>query len=145
MAAAISAPRPRAAPTPIAPCMCGETDDGGRSFAAPVTLLAGQYSFDAPWIAAGAGRTPSERNVYVVWASNGREGGDSVAMTRSTDGGAELKPPRTILTPDGPRRRARLRKSSSEHTAWYASRPTERVTPWDSSVRHIVARMAWPI
>ena len=72
------------------------TDDGGHSFSAPVTLLAGQY-FDAPWIAAGAGRTSSERNVYVVWASNAHEGGDSVAMTLSTDGGQTFRPPRTIL------------------------------------------------
>ena len=48
------------------------TDDGGRSFSAPVTLVTGGQYFDQPWIAAGAGQTPSERNVYVVWASNAR-------------------------------------------------------------------------
>jgi hypothetical protein len=77
------------------------TDDGGRGFSAPVTLLVGQY-FDHPGIAAGAGQTPSERNVYAVWASNGNEGGDSVAMTRSTDGGHSFEPPRTILDAHSP-------------------------------------------
>jgi hypothetical protein len=73
------------------------TDDGGRTFLAPVTLLAGGQYYDHPGIAAGAGRTPFERNVYVVWASNGNEGGDSVALRRSTDGGQSFEPPRTIL------------------------------------------------
>lgn len=73
------------------------TDDGGRSFSAPVTLLAGGHYFDHPGIAAGAGQTTSERNVYVVWASNGNEGGDSVALARSTDSGMSFEPPRTIL------------------------------------------------
>jgi hypothetical protein len=73
------------------------TDDGGRSFSAPVTMVSGGTYFDAPWIAAGAGRTTSERNVYVVWASNQNEGGDSVTMRRSTDGGLTYGPPLTIL------------------------------------------------
>jgi hypothetical protein len=46
------------------------TDDGGRSFSAPVTLVAGQY-FDHPGIAVGIGQAPSEHNVYVVWAAAG--------------------------------------------------------------------------
>src|SRR5262249_36322518 len=73
------------------------TNDGGRSFAAPVILVSGGEYFDQPWIAASAGRTSSERNVYVVWASNRHEGGDSVTMARSTDGGLTFAPPRTIL------------------------------------------------
>ena len=75
------------------------TDDGGRSFSSPVILVTGaggQY-FDQPWIAAGAGQTASAGNVYVVWASNGREGGDSVSIRRSTDGGQSFEPARTIL------------------------------------------------
>ena len=73
------------------------TDDGGRSFSAPVILVTGGQYFDQPWISAGAGQSPSERNVYVVWASNQHEGGDSVSMSRSTDGGQSFEPPRTIL------------------------------------------------
>jgi hypothetical protein len=78
------------------------TDDGGRSFSAPVTIVSGGKYFDAPWIAAGAGQTASERNVYVVWASNQNEGGDSVTMRRSTDGGMSYAPPRTILDAHSP-------------------------------------------
>jgi hypothetical protein len=68
------------------------TDDAGRSFAAPVILVTGGAYFDQPWVAAG-----SERNVYVVWASNRHEGGDSVSLARSTDGGESFEPARTIL------------------------------------------------
>jgi hypothetical protein len=78
------------------------TDDGGRSFSAPVTMVSGGTYFDAPWIAAGTGQTPSERNVYVVWASNKNEGGDSVTMRRSTDGGLSYGPARTILDARSP-------------------------------------------
>ncbi len=78
------------------------TDDGGRSFSAPVTLVSGGQYFDAPWIAAGAGQTPSERNVYAIWASNQNEGGDSVTMRRSTDGGVSFEPARTILDARSP-------------------------------------------
>ena len=70
------------------------TDDGGRSFSAPVTLLEGQYC-DHPWLATGQGQTPSEYNVYVAWAA-----GDSktaLDFTRSTDGGKSFEPPRRIL------------------------------------------------
>jgi hypothetical protein len=75
------------------------TDDGGRSFSAPTTLLPiGQY-FDHPWIAAVAGQTPSERNVYVAWAGGAGGGNPSdLGFTRSTDGALSFEPPRTILT-----------------------------------------------
>jgi hypothetical protein len=72
------------------------TDDGGRSFSAPVTLLAGQYC-DHPWIAAGTGQTLSERNVYAVWAAGT---GAALDFTRSTDGGESFEAPRTILADD---------------------------------------------
>ena len=70
------------------------TDDGGRSFSAPVTLLEGQYC-DHPWLAIGQGQTPSEHNVYVTWA----EGDSKTALgfTRSTDGGTSFESPRSIL------------------------------------------------
>jgi hypothetical protein len=70
------------------------TDDGGRSFSAPVTLLEGQYC-DHPWLAVGAGQIRSERNVYAVWGA-----GDShtaLDLARSTDGGQSFAPPRRIL------------------------------------------------
>jgi hypothetical protein len=70
------------------------TDDGGRTFSAPVTLVEGVYS-DHPWVAAGPGRTPEGHNVYVAWGA-----GDShtaLEFTRSADGGASFEPPRRIL------------------------------------------------
>ena len=70
------------------------TDDGGRTFSAPVTLVEGAYS-DHPWVAAGPGRTPEGHNVYVAWGA-----GDShtaLEFTRSADGGASFEPPRRIL------------------------------------------------
>jgi hypothetical protein len=70
------------------------TDDGGRSFSAPVTLLSGQYC-DHPWLAAGGGQTPSERDVYVVWGSGVSH--TALDFTRSTDGGERFEPPRRIL------------------------------------------------
>jgi hypothetical protein len=77
------------------------TDDGGRSFSAPVTLSAEQYS-DHPGIAAGAGQIPSQRNVYVVWAAQDTHGNPALAFTRSTDGAQTFQSPRHILTDDRP-------------------------------------------
>jgi hypothetical protein len=77
------------------------TDDGGRSFSTPVTLVLGQYC-DHPGIAAGGGQTSSERNVYAVWAAQGSEGNPVLAFTRSTDGGGSFGSPRHILTDDRP-------------------------------------------
>jgi hypothetical protein len=76
------------------------TDDGGRSFSAPVALAPeGVQELDHPGIAAGAGQTPSQRNVYVAWAG-GADGlsPSDLAFTRSTDGGKSFEHPRTILT-----------------------------------------------
>jgi hypothetical protein len=74
------------------------TDDGGRSFSAPTTLLPiGQY-FDHPWIAAVAGPTPSQRNVYIAWAGGAGGNRSELGFTRSTDGGKSFETPRTILT-----------------------------------------------
>ncbi len=78
------------------------TDDGGRSFSAPTTLLPiGQY-FDHPWIAAVAGQTPSQRNVYIAWAGGAGGNQSELGFTRSTDGGNSFEPPRTILTDNRP-------------------------------------------
>jgi hypothetical protein len=69
------------------------TDDGGRTFSAPVTLLSGQYC-DHPWLATGTGQTPSECHVYVVWAAGNKS---ALGFTRSTDAGETFEAPRTIL------------------------------------------------
>ena len=70
------------------------TDDGGRSFAAPVTLVQGTYS-DHPWLATGAGPGPPERNVYVAWGAGVSH--TALDFRRSTDGGETFEPPRRIL------------------------------------------------
>jgi hypothetical protein len=75
------------------------TDDGGRSFSAPLALAPeGGQDFGFPGIAA-AGQAPSQRNVYVVWGGGAdyRHPND-LGFTRSTDGGESFEPPRTILT-----------------------------------------------
>jgi hypothetical protein len=78
------------------------TDDGGRSFSAPVTLQAGLF-IDHPGIAAAAGQTPSQRNVYVAWAGGARGDNPSdLGFTRSTNGGGSFESPRTILTDNRP-------------------------------------------
>jgi hypothetical protein len=70
------------------------TDDGGRSFSAPLTLVEGQYC-DHPWMTVGAGQTPSKRNVYAVWGAGVSH--TALDFTRSTDGGNSFEPPRRIL------------------------------------------------
>jgi hypothetical protein len=70
------------------------TDDGGRSFSAPVTLVEGVYS-DHPWVAAGQGQTPEGHNVYLAWGSGASH--TAVDFTRSTNGGESFEPPRRIL------------------------------------------------
>jgi hypothetical protein len=70
------------------------TDDCGRSFAAPVTLVQGTYS-DHPWLATGAGPTPTGRNVYVAWGAGVSH--TALDFRRSDDGGQTFEPPRRIL------------------------------------------------
>ena len=70
------------------------TDDGGRSFSAPVTLVEGVYS-DHPWVAAGQGQAPAGHNVYVAWGSGASH--TALDFTRSTNGGQSFEPPRRIL------------------------------------------------
>jgi hypothetical protein len=72
------------------------TDDGGRAFAAPVTLTAGGYS-DHPWVAAGQGE--HGRDVYVAWGAGASH--TAVELTRSADGGQSFEPPRRILAEAG--------------------------------------------
>jgi hypothetical protein len=70
------------------------TDDGGQSYAAPVTLASGSYS-DHPWVAACPARSALGNNVYVAWGTGATH--TAVDFTRSTDGGRSFEPPRTIL------------------------------------------------
>jgi hypothetical protein len=65
------------------------TDDGGRSFSAPLALVPeGVPELDHPGIATGAGQAPAQRNVYLAWAggADDRHPND-LGFTRSTDGG----------------------------------------------------------
>jgi hypothetical protein len=70
------------------------TDDGGRSFSAPVTLVSGRYC-DHPWIATGPGQAPAGENVYVAWGAGASH--TALDLTRSSDGGQTFGPPRRIL------------------------------------------------
>jgi hypothetical protein len=69
------------------------TDDGGRSFSAPVTVVEGQYA-DHPWIATG-GQAPAAHDVYVVWSAGNSH--TALELARSSDGGRSFGPPRRIL------------------------------------------------
>jgi hypothetical protein len=64
------------------------TDDGGRTYSDPITLVADRYC-DHPWLVTGPQRT-----VFAAWASGNKTG---LAFTRSTDGGESFEAPRTIL------------------------------------------------
>ncbi len=70
------------------------TDDGGRSFSEPVTLVDGTYS-DHPWLATGPGQTPPGQNVYVVWGAGASH--TALDFRRSSDGGQTFEPSRRIL------------------------------------------------
>lgn len=68
------------------------TDDGGRSFAAPVTVMAGQFA-DHPWMAADRSRGSRTGNVYAVWVAADH---GALGFSRSADGGISFEPPRMI-------------------------------------------------
>jgi hypothetical protein len=70
------------------------TDDGGRSFSAPVTLVEGIYS-DHPWVAAGQSRTAPQHNIYATWGAGA--GHTALDFTRSANGGRSFEAPRRIL------------------------------------------------
>src|SRR5262249_59646804 len=80
------------------------TDDGGRSFSAPLALVPeGVPELDHPRIAAGAGPAPAPRNVYVVWAGGGREPRPHhPALPPPTPGRTTLHPPPPTLTQPPP-------------------------------------------
>jgi hypothetical protein len=70
------------------------TDDGGRSFSPPVTLVENQYC-DHPWVTTGQDQTPARQNVYVAWGAGVSH--TALDLARSTDGGQTFEPPRRIL------------------------------------------------
>ena len=70
------------------------TDDGGRTFSPPVTVVEGVYS-DHPWVAAGQDHGLAGNNIYVAWGAGASH--TALEFTRSTDGGASFEPPRKIL------------------------------------------------
>jgi hypothetical protein len=69
------------------------TDDGGRTFAAPVAVTE-LGALDRPWLAAERGRPYA---VHVVWSEgNTAFLSTDLAYARSTDGGRTFEAPRTI-------------------------------------------------
>jgi hypothetical protein len=70
------------------------TDDGGRSFSAPVTVLEAEYC-DHPWLATGRGRKPPGHDVYVVWGAGATH--TALDLARSGDSGQTFARPRRIL------------------------------------------------
>lgn len=71
------------------------TDDGGRSFAAPVAVMAGQFA-DHPCVAVSRSPGPRAGNVYAVWVAASHT---ALGIGRSTDGGLTFEPPRMIQDP----------------------------------------------
>lgn len=69
------------------------TDDGGRTFAAPVVAVGHQF-VDHPALAID----PVSGTLYLAWVTNAHA---SEGFTRSTDGGATFDPPRNVATPPG--------------------------------------------
>ncbi len=74
------------------------TDDGGRSFHPPVTVVQGQPA-DHPWLAAGTSPGQESGDLYVAWATRDLVGpghADGLAFSRSTTGGRSFTRPRII-------------------------------------------------
>jgi hypothetical protein len=76
------------------------TDDGGRSFAAPVLATRG-HKLDHPWLAADpAPGPPSTIHLYGIWT--GGPDNTQLELGRSTDGGRAFQAPRALDTVRGP-------------------------------------------
>jgi hypothetical protein len=73
------------------------TDDGGRTFHAPVAAMIDQFA-DHPGIAAVTAPGPGGANVYASWVA---EDHGALGFSRSTDGGRTFSAPRNISTPPG--------------------------------------------
>jgi hypothetical protein len=70
------------------------TDDGGRTFQPPVSVVQGQF-VDHPWFAAGAS-VGTSGDLYVAWTAR-----DGLAFSRSLDDGRHFSSPRIIAaSPD---------------------------------------------
>ena len=70
------------------------TEDNGRSFSAPTTLVQAAYC-DHPYLAADQDQTSGTRNVYVAWGAGTSH--TALDFSRSTDAGKTFEPPRRIL------------------------------------------------
>ncbi len=70
------------------------TDDAGRTFSAPLTVVERQYC-DHPWLATAPGQTAAGDDVYVTWGAG--QSHTALDLARSTDGGRSFAPPRRIL------------------------------------------------
>jgi hypothetical protein len=69
------------------------TDNGGRTFAAPVAAVAHQF-VDHPWLAVD----PVSGAIFLTWVTKDHK---AAGFTRSTDGGATFDPPREVASPPG--------------------------------------------
>ena len=77
------------------------TDDGGRSFGAPVLATRG-HKLDHPWLAADpTPGPPSTTHLYGIWT--GGPDNTQLELGRSSDGGRSFQAPRAIDTVRGPK------------------------------------------
>jgi hypothetical protein len=77
------------------------TDDGGRTFAAPVLATRG-HKLDHPWLAADPAPGPrSSTHLYGAWT--GGPDNTQLEFGRSVDGGHSFQAPRVIDTVRGPK------------------------------------------
>lgn len=70
------------------------TDDGGRSFKAPVAVMKGQFA-DHPCVAVSRSPGRGAGNVYAMWVASYT----ALGIGRSTDGGLTFEAPRMIHVP----------------------------------------------
>jgi len=69
------------------------TEDGGRTYSTPTTVVEGIYC-DHPWLATG-GQTSRAHDVYVGWGAG--QSHTALDLARSTDGAQSFAAPRRIL------------------------------------------------
>lgn len=74
------------------------TEDNGRSFSAPVTLVQASYC-DHPYLAADQDRASGIGNVYVAWGAGASH--TALDFSRSVDGGRTFEAPRRVLPEAG--------------------------------------------
>ncbi len=74
------------------------TEDNGRSYSAPITLVQGVYC-DHPYLTADQDQASNTHNVYVAWGAGASH--TALDFSRSTDGGTTFEPARRILAEAG--------------------------------------------